>query len=722
MKNSKHLSIKSLIHKEFKFTFIVTILFIETMLLLLYFGVNYYTTYNTKKLLVSEVKENLNQISVREAKNINYQMKSINDIAVFLQKEEQNFFENPKMTDMSKKALHFKKAPNGIFYKTEDNNGSSVCFLNVKKIKIGKKEIQKAIKTEAFDLSFKNFTQSNPNIVAVYLNTYDSMNRYYPFIKDVYSQYDPIMDIPHFNFYYEADLKHNSSKKPVWTDVYLDPAGKGWMASCIVPVYNKTFLEGVVGIDLTINAFVENILSLNLPWDAEAFLIDSKGTILAMPEKLELLFGLKELKKHTYTNSIKNDTFKPEDFNILKSKNPIFSKTIKEIYTGKKNLSELMINGKEYILSQQIIKETGWRFLVIVEKDNIFKPIYSFKQKTQKLGLLSIFYIFILYAVLFYYITRKTKEISDMISQPILSLSDKTSLILSGEDIEIPSCGVEEIDDMSHNFNVMTEKLRKLYENLNKDIETRKQIQTELINSMELAQAADKVKSEFLSNMSHEIRTPLTSIIGYLGLLSGLTNLDKEQSNYVNNAEKSSRMLLCLVNDILDFSKIEAGKLDIESVDFNLMSTIEDIVNLAKQSIRQKNIMIKTDIGSDVPEQVCGDSVRLAQILNNLVSNAVKFTEEGEIIISVKKTQETQDFTELTFEIKDTGIGIPKEKQEVVFDVFIQADASTTRKFGGTGLGLAISKKLVNLMDGEISVESKIGEGTTFSFSIRFNK
>ena len=132
--------------------------------------------------------------------------------------------------------------------------------------------------------------------------------------------------------------------------------------------------------------------------------------------------------------------------------------------------------------------------------------------------------------------------------------------------------------------------------------------------------------------------------------------------------------------------------------------------------------MIKTDIGSDVPEQVCGDSVRLAQILNNLVSNAVKFTEEGEIIISVKKTQETQDFTELTFEIKDTGIGIPKEKQEVVFDVFIQADASTTRKFGGTGLGLAISKKLVNLMDGEISVESKIGEGTTFSFSIRFNK
>ncbi|MCP3926696.1 MAG: response regulator [Desulfobacterales bacterium] len=228
-------------------------------------------------------------------------------------------------------------------------------------------------------------------------------------------------------------------------------------------------------------------------------------------------------------------------------------------------------------------------------------------------------------------------------------------------------------------------------------------------------------KSEFLANMSHEIRTPMNGVIGMVDILKD-TSLTKEQIDYVNSISKSSDALLNVINDILDFSKIEAGKLEIESIDFDIRSTVEDISEMLSFKTITKGIELICYIAPEIPDYLQGDPGRLRQILFNIVGNSVKFTQEGEVLISVEIKHQTDFEITLLFKIKDTGIGIAEDRIETLFDSFSQADSSTTRRFGGTGLGLTIAKQLTELMGGEIGVESKVGIGTTFWFTSKLVK
>ncbi len=492
------ITLKKLIYKNYLKTALTSILFIEIMLVFLYFSSNKRVVNSTVDFALNDLK-----LSVLDRVNsttsiINEKFNNLENQAALLQNEHQNFFLYKDNITINNKPK-FGFASNGMYYKTENNGGSSVVVS--KNTTIDKNLKDKLTKTEIFDKNFKSIVSNNKIVEAVYFNSYDDICRYYPFLEDSFNVFPSDIKMENYNFYYEADKKHNPKKEPVWTDVYLDPAGKGWMISLIAPIYKNDFLEGVTGIDVTLSTIIDTLLSLKLPFDGSSMILNKDGDIVVMGEKMEGFLKIKENYTYDYKNKkIEKTVLKNDKSNILNYKDKNFVEVLKNVIGNKSYPYEITLNEKKYMLFIKKIEITDWFLISLIPEENIISEVKKLEEQNLYLGYFIIGFIIVFYILFFIYLYKKAKNFVETINNPLLKIVYFTKFLGSKKNIkQLEHCGIEEIDSLNDNFNNLAQELDKRTKRLIQSESKRKENE-KLANTDQLTKVYNRRFLEDFSN------------------------------------------------------------------------------------------------------------------------------------------------------------------------------------------------------------------------------
>ncbi len=740
-------SLNRIIYKNYLSSALLPIFAIELVLLLLYFGVSYFITQKSQELLQDEATQNLMEITKRESQNINQQLQEISRLSELMRKDHEHFFASDACYLPNAEPI-FERHPSGAFFKTQDNGGSSLYYSSL--AKLDEKKRRQSRCSEMLDPLMKNIVDTHPLITQAYLNTYDTMNRLYPFMKDVFMQYGALLDVTVYNFYYLADAAHNPEKKSVWTGAYLDPAGQGWMISNITPIYNGAFLEGVSGLDVTIDSFVKNTLEIELPWGASAFLLDKESVILAMPQKIESLLKIKELKEHAYDKNVDKTIEKPEEFKLTHISG-LFMDKAEGI---SKPFIELEIDEKSYIIAQSTVSETGWRLMILLDKSTLFAPMQELKKQIDFIGYLVIVLMGLFYLLFFFYLSKKSQKLARKIVTPIEELSMLSKdLGTNAAHKPLEPSGITEVDQLTHNFNTLSIEL---------DERTKSTIEAQLREKMHEKDAEIAYRAglfESASSYLHNIGNAITvlnskvrlmrnvmqalqkSSLGFQKLhkllsASSASQTDKEElrlyidefdkalsENIVNEMQSISNAIEETTRHVIDSIRHQQEDFNDSSAAlqnyaqrFDLMELLSSLVEDYHLSCITKGIDVHLE--GDGPLEIEMVKFQLHSGLSNIFKNAIESIESslqrhhGQIHIAVSRVA-----SGVNIEIEDNGIGVEPHHTQKMF-----SSGFTTKK-EGHGLGLHAFNNFLRTHNSSITLVSEgKNRGATITIFIGENQ
>ena len=721
----KQNTLSTLLKKEYLKSIILPLLLIEVMLLLAYFWSNAYVNETSKHALIEETKIHIKEISKRSATLINNEFKTLSNLTMLMQKQHEAFFENYNPLHVKEIKPTYRMLKDGVIANTETNeNSCSLFFSNVKQT--NSYRMEKAIATEVLDSFYNALIQSNENIAQVYFNSHDSMNRLCPFMPDALSQYPHNMNIPTYNFYYLADTKHNPLKTVIWTDAYLDPAGQGWMISAIAPVYKGDFLEGVVGIDVTIVQLIRNILTIKLPYASMAMLVDENGHILGMSEALEPHLGIKELTSHTYHAPIEATISKPQDFNLFTHKDNALARLLTQMIETNNDISEFGEARTHFIITQNAIAQTKWKFILLLDKDDLLANSTTLKEKTDTIGYIALGFMALFYLIFLFVLLKRAQTFSNEILMPLYELIEATKILKNKLAIHtIQHSNIIEINTLLDNFTAMSHELQELYDSMERKIKegvTQKmEAQKMMIYQSRLAQMG-----EMISMIAHQWRQPLGSIAALAASIKLKNDLKKfdlssehgraEQKEFLNTSvQKIEHYILFLTTTIDDFRNF--FKPDQQAKETSLAQAIEKALSILSKSLEEHQIVLHVKITSTT--LFSSYETQIVQVLINILKNAHDVIVErkiaqGEIWIHAYEEKQSEE-TFFMVEIEYNAGGVKPSIMDKIFDPYF----STKLEKNGTGLGLYMAKTIIEEhCHGSLYVENT-QKGAKFTLKIR---